>query len=147
MSHAWLGPRALSVATGVSTDTLRHYERFGLLPAVQRTRSGYRRYHPSTADRVRVIQRALSIGFTLKELASVLRQRDHGAPPCRRVRMLVGERLAALEARLAELVALRVDIRVLLREWDARLAQTHDGQRALLLDMLAARPEARHRMS
>jgi len=139
MTETWLGPRALAVATGVSTDTLRHYERLGLLPATQRTQSGYRRYHPSTADRVRLIQRALLIGFSLKELAGFMRQRDHGAPPCRRVRALVGERLAALERRLVELTTLRDEIGVLLTEWDARLALTPEGQRARLLDMLAAR--------
>ena len=68
-----VSPKALADATGVSTDTLRHYERLGLLPGVTRTRSGYRRYPPALVDRVRVIQRALVVGFSLRELASVLR--------------------------------------------------------------------------
>src|SRR5262249_17290248 len=136
----WLGPRALADATGVSTDTLRHYERLGLLPKIERTPSGYRRYPPSTAERVALIQRALLIGFSLKELAAAQRQRDRGTPPCRRVRALVGERLAALEARLLELAALRDEMRALLQDWDRRLASTPDGQPARLLDMLAGRP-------
>lgn len=69
MSEVWIGPRALSQATGVSTDSLRHYERLGLLPATVRTRAGYRRYPPETAGRVRLIQRALVVGFSLKELS------------------------------------------------------------------------------
>jgi DNA-binding transcriptional MerR regulator len=112
----------------------------GLLPANQRTRAGYRRYHSSAIDRVRLIQRALLIGFSLKELSGVLRQRDHGAPPCHRMRNLVGERLAALETRLVELADLRDEIRGLLTEWDKWLAQTPDGQRARLLDVLATGP-------
>ena len=144
MTEAWLGPRALAAATGVSTDTLRYYERLHLLPATPRTRSGYRRYHPFTVERVRLIQQALLIGFSLKELAGVLHRRDHGTPPCAHVRNLVGERLAALEAQVNALSALRDDIRVLLAEWDARLAKTPEGQRARLLDMLVTRPTPPH---
>jgi len=139
VNDPWLGPGALAKATGVSTDTLRHYERLGLLPATQRTDSGYRRYRPDTIERVQLIQRALIIGFTLKELGSVLAHRDKGPAPCRRVRSLVDERLAALERRLTELTGLRDDLKVLLRDWDQRLAATPEGQRARLLDMLAGR--------
>lgn len=139
MSGSWLGPRALASATGVSTDTLRHYERLGLLPETQRTRAGYRRYAPATVERVRLIQRALLIGFSLRELAATLRQRERGAPPCQRVRALVGERLTALEARLDDLAELRDAMRTLVRDWDERLASTPEGQRARLLDMLSGR--------
>lgn len=139
MSASWLGPRAVATETGVSADTLRHYERMGLLPEVARTPAGYRRYPPSTVDRVLLIQRALLIGFSLKELAAALRQRERGSPPCRRVRQLVGDRLTALDGRLVELTALRDEMRVLLRDWDDRLATTPDGQPARLLDMLAGR--------
>ena len=137
MTETWIGPRALADATGVSTDTLRHYERLGLLSGTERTRAGYRRYQPATIDRVRLIQRALVVGFSLKELASAFGQRDRGVPPCRRVRALIGERLEALEIRLRDLAVLRDEMRILLREWDQRLAETPDGQRARLLDTLA----------
>ena len=140
MSEPWIGPRGLARATGVSTDTLRHYERIGLLPGTERTSGGYRRYGPAAVERVRLIQRALIVGFSLKQLASVLDQRDRGSPPCRKVRGLVGERLNALEIRLTELTALRDEMRIMLRDWDARLAETPPGERAHLLDMLAGRP-------
>ena len=140
MSEPWIGPRALAQLTGVSTDTLRHYERLGLLPAAARTGAGYRRYDPATADRVGLIQRALTIGFSLRDLAQVLGQRDRGRAPCRHVRALVGDRLVAIERRLADLAALRDEMRTLLDDWDARLAHTPPGQRARLLDMLAGRP-------
>jgi len=136
----WLGPRDLSRASGVSTDTLRHYERVRLLRETTRTASGYRRYPPAMVARVQVIQRALAMGFSLKELAEAFGQRERGGVPCQRVRSLVGERLAALETRLSELTALRDEMRQLMREWDARLAATPKGQRARLLDMLAAHP-------
>ena len=134
---ASMGPKAVATATGVSTDTLRHYERLGLLRGTVRTKAGYRQYPPSTADRVRLIQQALVVGFSLRELASVLAQRDNGSPPCGRVRALIGDRLGALEARLVELTSLRDEMRLIIQEWDERLAQTPPGQRARLLDMLA----------
>jgi DNA-binding transcriptional MerR regulator len=137
----WLGPRELADASGVSTDTLRHYERLGLLRGTARTPAGYRRYPPGTPTRVQVIQRALAVGFSLKELAAALGQRDRGGVPCARVRTLVMERLAALDERLRDLTALRDGMRVLLEEWDARLAATPKGQPARLLDMLAEHPE------
>jgi DNA-binding transcriptional MerR regulator len=146
-------PRALAAATGVSTDTLRHYERLGLLPGVTRTTAGYRDYPAGLTARVRVIQQALAIGFSLGDLASVLHQRDRGdAPPCQRVRKLVGERLNDLERRMVELRRLQAAIRALLRDWDQRLRETPPGQRARLLDMLgqqstlsrAAWPSPRH---
>ena len=139
MNIELLGPREAARAAGVSPDTLRHYERLGLLPRTVRTRAGYRRYHPSAIERVRVIQRALVVGFSLRDLATILRQRETGEPPCYRVRTLVGERLSALERRLADLTVLRDALKVLLEDWDRRLAQTPTGQRARLLDMLDGR--------
>jgi DNA-binding transcriptional MerR regulator len=145
VNDCWIGPQALSKATGVSTDTLRHYERLGLLPGTLRSGSNYRRYAPETIERVHLIRRALVVGFSLKDLASVLAHREKGAPPCRRVRSLVDDRLKALEARLVELTELRDEMRVLLRDWDDRLAVTPEGQRARLLDMLGGRPALERR--
>ena len=143
-----LGPHAAARATGVSTDTLRHYERQGLLPAVPRTAAGYRRYSAAAIDRVLLIQRALVIGFSLAELKRVLDLRDKGGAPCRSVRALVGERLDDLNQRIEQLVTLRDELRTLLRAWDARLASTPAGQRAQLLDALGARPAIeRHRQN
>ena len=78
-----LGPSQVARATGVSPDTLRHYERRGLLPPPVRTNAGYRRYSQSTVARVELIQRALVIGFSLEELVDVLAERDSGGAPCR----------------------------------------------------------------
>ena len=136
----WLGPRDLARASGVSPDTLRHYERLGLLRGTARTPAGYRRYPPETVARVQVIQRALAVGFSLKELAATFAHRERGGIPCRHVRALVGERLGALEEQLEELTALRDEMRGLVQQWDVRLAATPKGERAQLLDMLAGHP-------
>jgi DNA-binding transcriptional MerR regulator len=145
MTETWLGPRAVASATGVSTDTLRHYERLKLLPFVTRTRAGYRRYPPAAVERVKLIQRALIVGFSLKELATALGQRESGSPPCRRVRNVLSARLTDLDARLVELTAIRDEMRIVLRDWDDRLAGTPPGHRAKLLDMLAGRPALERR--
>jgi DNA-binding transcriptional MerR regulator len=131
-----LAPRDVARQCGVSADTLRHYERKGLLPRPARTGSGYRRYPQETVARVLLVQRALVVGFTLDELARVLRERERGEPPCRGVRDLVAARLTDLEARLEQLAALRRTLRQLLRDWDRTLAATPAGQAAHLLHAL-----------
>src|SRR5258708_32535736 len=79
--------------TGVSVDTVRHYERKGVIEGVVRDGSGYRRYPAATIDRIRVVRRALGIGFTLDELARIFRQRASGHPPCRQVRDVAARQL------------------------------------------------------
>ena len=140
MSDRLLGPRDLARQTGVSTDTLRHYERLGLLPGTWRTSAGYRRYPPATAARVHLIQRALVVGFSLGDLVKVLRERDRGGAPCRKVRALFEERLHDLDRRVEELIALRKELRALATDWDARLAETPAGRPAHLLESLGSRP-------
>ena len=135
-----MGPRDVARATGVSTDTLRHYERIGLLPRVTRTAAGYRRYSDAAVERILLIQRALVVGFSLSELKRVLAMRDRGRAPCHGVRELVGRRLVGLDRRLAELLALRDELRVLVREWDGILAKTPPGEPAHLLERLGANP-------
>ena len=124
-------------AAGVSADTIRLYERRGLLPHPRRTAAGYRQYPPEAVARVRLVRRALTLGFTLEELGMVLAARDRGEAPCRAVRALASEKLEAIEAQLDELTALRERIVHVLSDWDARLAGTPRGRPAGLLAALA----------
>jgi DNA-binding transcriptional MerR regulator len=139
-SDGLLGPRELASRTGVSTDTLRYYERRGLLPKPRRTGAGYRRYPREAIGDVQLIRRALVIGFSVSDLARVLAERDRGGAPCRRVRDFVQRRLGDLEAQIRDLLALRADLVALLEEWGARLAAMPRGRRAHLLERLADRP-------
>jgi DNA-binding transcriptional MerR regulator len=132
----------LAREAGVSTDTLRHYERKGLLTPPPRTGGGYRRYPNDAVARVRLIQRALLIGFSLDDLAGVLRERAAGGAPCQKVRGIVQERLVALNQQLLELKALRRDLVALLGEWDTKLGHTAPSERAYLLDALAQREDS-----
>jgi DNA-binding transcriptional MerR regulator len=130
----------LGKAAGVSVDTLRHYEKKGLLPAPQRGDNRYRLYPPAALQRVLVIQRALDMGFTLGDLARVLRRRDAGGAPCGEVRAIAATRLEELESRIVGLMALRDELRQLVQRWDERLSALPPGQRAGLLDALASTP-------
>jgi DNA-binding transcriptional MerR regulator len=130
----------LAEHAGVSTDTLRHYERKGLIPAPRRSPNGYREYPAHTLDRVRLVRRALTVGFTLDELIPILRERDKGGAPCRQVRALTAFKLEQLEARLKQMSALRDELRGLISEWDSVLESTAPGQPVRLLESLTASP-------
>ncbi len=128
----------LARLAGVSTDTVRYYERRRLLPVAPRSASGYRLFPLAAVARVQLIRGALSIGFSVSDLASIFRERDCGGAPCRRVRELAAEKLVDLEARLRDLQSWRRELRHTLAEWDRLLAQTPRGKQARLLDSLAA---------
>jgi DNA-binding transcriptional MerR regulator len=120
----------------VSPDTLRHYEQKGLLPEPSRSPNGYREYPPDACTRVRLIRRAVALGFSLAEVARILTVRDRGGIPCRSVRALAAAKLALVESRLAELEAARDALSAVLAHWDALLDQAPEGQRVGLLDAL-----------
>ena len=103
-----------------------------------RSANGYRRYPAKAFARVQLVRRALAVGFTLDELGTVLKVRDRGGVPCRRVRELAAEKLLAVESRLSELSALRDELRSSLKDWDRRLAQTDPAAPAGLLEALAS---------
>jgi DNA-binding transcriptional MerR regulator len=126
----------LARLAGVSPDTLRHYELKGLLPRATRSANGYREYPPEACTRVRLVRRALSLGFTLDELARLVAVRDRGGAPCAEVRALAAAKLATIEERLTELEDARDRLRSVLTHWDALLARTPKGGRAALLDAL-----------
>ena len=126
----------LARLAGVSTDTLRHYERKGLLVRARRSANGYREYLATDLDRVRLVRAALGIGFSLDELASILSVRDQGGAPCRRVRAIAGAKLTAVEIEIRELTMMRNTLRSLLKSWDERLTKTTPSERAGLLETL-----------
>ena len=128
----------LARLAGVSTDTLRYYERRHLLPDAPRSASGYRLFPPDALVRVRLIRGALSIGFSVRELAAIFGERDRGGAPCKRVRALAAEKLVALEARLRDLQSWRRELKTTLAGWDRLLRKTPRGQRAGLLEAFVA---------
>lgn len=128
----------LARLAGVSTDTLRYYERLRLLPAAPRSASGYRQFPRQALARVRLIRGALAIGFSVRELAGIFAERDGGGTPCHRVRALAAEKLASVEDAIRDLQSWRRELRTTLAAWDRQLQKTPRGQRAGLLESFVA---------
>lgn len=108
----------LAKTAGVTPDTIRYYEREGLLPSPQRTESGYRDYRPGVIDDLVFIKKAQALGLKLSDVREVLEISSDGKPPCEHVRATVSARLAEVEERLRELRALRATFRETLERLD-----------------------------
>lgn len=133
----------LARLTGVSADTLRHYERLGILPTSPRTSGGYRMFPASAVERVQLAQQAVQLGFSLNELAEILRDRDSGGVPCHRVLNLTEEKLHLVGKRIAELQEIQDYMRRLVRDWRKKLKQTPPGSKAMLLHSLVDKPKTK----
>ena len=92
---------------GVTVDTVRFYERVGVLPAPARTESGYRDYEPETVERIQLTRELQGIGFTLSDAVGALAAHDAGGATCESERWRLQAALDRVDARLAELNALR----------------------------------------
>jgi DNA-binding transcriptional MerR regulator len=138
----------LARLAGVSTDTLRYYERLGLLPAAPRSASGYRLFPAQALHRVRLIRGALAIGFSIRELTEIFAERDRGGTPCQRVLMLAREKLATVEASLRDMQIWRRELKTTLAAWERTLLKTPKGKRAGLLEtFVASHPSRQTRYS
>ena len=105
----------LARATGVHVETVRFYQRRGLLLQPKRPPAGVRRYGEEAAARLRFIKRAQDIGFTLGEIAELLRlQRG-----CRDAHSLASAKLVAVDRRLADLTRMRKTLRGLIGQCEA----------------------------
>jgi len=144
----WLTIGAVAAATGESRDTIRYYERIGLVPRAARTDAGYRQYRDGIIRRLGLIRNAQRFGFSLKEIAGFLGVRDGGGKPCHDVRAAAGRLIVAIDRQIAELVATRKQMRKTLRTWDRTLAATPPDRPAYLLErMTTAKTAKRGRFS
>jgi Hg(II)-responsive transcriptional regulator len=91
----------------VNTQTLRYYERRGLLPEPARTRSGYRDYGDEAVRVVRFVKRAQQLGFTLDDIEDLLHLAGGGPESCDEARAMARARIADLELRIDELAGMR----------------------------------------
>lgn len=107
----------LSRAAGVKADTVRFYERAGLLSKPERTFAGYRVYDPATVHQLRFIKKAQALGFTLEEIKRILRLRGHGRETCVCVIRIAEASLSEVEAKLRELQAFRNGLTENLARW------------------------------
>jgi DNA-binding transcriptional MerR regulator len=126
----------LARLAGVSPDTIRYYERKGLLPKPVRTRAGYRLYDPQALMRVRVIRSALAVGFTIQDLSKIFAIRGSGGIPCEEVIRIAQQKLMELDQRMHQLQIARRDLRRCLQEWNQMLSETQKGTHAHLLERM-----------
>jgi Hg(II)-responsive transcriptional regulator len=106
----------LADAADVGVQTVRYYERRGLLPPPPRTPAGYRRYPPAAVDRVRFIRRAKELGFSLREIGELLELRTRERDQCADVRQQIDDKLADLEHRIEDLSRVTSALRLLREE-------------------------------
>ena len=110
---------AVAKAAGVTVDTVRYYERSGLLPAATRTAAGYRRYARADVDRLRFVRQAKALGFTLDDIAELLRLQDGGGGRAE-VRARAKARIDDLNRKIGELTAIRDALTALERRCQGR---------------------------
>jgi MerR family mercuric resistance operon transcriptional regulator len=98
---------AIAKAAEVGVETIRFYEREGLIEEPPRRPSGYRQYPPDTIRRVRFIRRAKDLGFTLKEIGELLSLRVDPTTTCADVRKVARAKVADVGAKIVELQRIR----------------------------------------
>lgn len=101
----------LAGRAGLTVKALRFYESAGVLPAAARLPSGYRDYDEDALARLRLVKAAQAAGLTLAEIREIAVVREAGGPPCRHVTGLLDAHAAHLDRRIAELTALREEVR------------------------------------
>jgi MerR family copper efflux transcriptional regulator len=109
-TQATLSIGAVAKRAGVAIDTIRYYEREGLLPEPARRPSGYRSYGEGTVAQLRFIRRAKTLGFTLEEIRELLALSADRQRGVKAVKQRAQRRLAEIEARIAELERVRAGL-------------------------------------
>ncbi|MEO7269474.1 MAG: heavy metal-responsive transcriptional regulator [Knoellia sp.] len=100
----------LADAADLPSQTIRFYERKGLLPPPERGANGYRTYDESTLTRLHFVQTAQAAGLTLAEIGSIIDLRDDGTVPCAHVATLLHSKLADVRARIKNLAVLEAEL-------------------------------------
>jgi Cd(II)/Pb(II)-responsive transcriptional regulator len=100
----------LAKTAGCTTDTIRFYEKEGLLPEADRTQSNYRNYHEGHIDRLRFIRNCRALDMTHEEIHALLRAADGPAARCGAINLLVDEHIGHVDARIRELLHLKTQL-------------------------------------
>lgn len=100
----------LARRVGVRPDTVRYYDRIGLLPAPVRTTGDHRRYDESAVDLMRFIRGSQRLGLRLADIRDLVELRRSGECPCEPAASLLRDRLVELDEQIAQLVALRTEL-------------------------------------
>jgi MerR family copper efflux transcriptional regulator len=93
--------------TGVTVETIRFYEKQGLIETPQRSASGYRQYPAETVKRVRFIQRAKEVGFTLKDISELLALRQEPGTSCADIKLRATQKIEEVDQKIQDLKRIR----------------------------------------
>lgn len=110
----------VAAAAGVNVQTVRYYERRGILTPVRRTPAGYRQYDDNAVARLRFIRHAQSLGFSLNEIDELLALRIRNADACRGVEQKTREKIADVDRRIRDLQRIRRTLNLLVAACKAR---------------------------
>ncbi len=124
----------------VTAETVRHYTREGLLHPQRDPDNGYQLFDQADLERLRFIQRARTLGFSVAEIGEILTHADQGDSPCPMVRDLLASRLPQIRARIRELEALASRMEQALDAWAEMPDGTPDGHS--LCRLIESFPEA-----
>jgi DNA-binding transcriptional MerR regulator len=105
---------ALGKATDTKTETIRYYEHIGLLPAPERTSGNYRAYGPEHLRRLSFIRRSRDLGFSIEAVRELLNLADRKDADCAAVDAIAREHLPEIERKIADLTALRRELKDLI---------------------------------
>lgn len=103
----------LAQAAGTQSETIRYYERAGLLPEASRTEANYRVYHPSHVHRLAFIRHCRTLDMTLEEIRTLLQFKDAPEENCEQVNALLDEHIGHVATRIKELKSLQKDLKTL----------------------------------
>jgi DNA-binding transcriptional MerR regulator len=107
----------LAKKLGVSSDTVRYYTRIGLLKPAKNQDNGYNNYTTNDYQRIRFILNARHIGFSVKDIKTILREADNGKSSCPTVRQLLKKRLHETERQFREVLKLRNRMKAAIEDW------------------------------
>ncbi|HUX82643.1 MAG TPA: heavy metal-responsive transcriptional regulator [Halothiobacillus sp.] len=108
-----IGIGALAQKAGVATETLRYYERLGLISPKQRTAANYRVYDPATAQKVDFIRQAQSLGFSLTEISTLLSLHSRPTADMAEVKQLAVTKITDIDQKIAHLQRMKSGLEVL----------------------------------
>jgi len=128
----------LSKATGVNIETIRYYERIGIIPAPPRTEAGHRIYDAHHTGRLNFVRRGRQLGFTLDQVRTLLNLADGGGDSCAKVKAMTLEHLADVEQKISDLQSLAEVLSAHATQCDGDLGDGDEAPACPLIDTLYA---------
>lgn len=104
---------ALTKIAGVSDQTVRHYERMGLIHSLGRTQGGFRLFHPNAIERIQFIRAAQNLGFSLESIKLLLKDKRQDEQACKVARELMEDHLQELDQQIQDLLSRRAILKEL----------------------------------